>query len=102
MEYNMAKLERYIFGQAGPSLFTYLATHTVQEFLNEVKKKEFMLNPKQKNLIELNQGNKTDDWQYKVDRAKMLQRWKEIYRREEGIRQRERELGIGYVQDNSF
>lgn len=88
----MDRLERYIFGQAGPSIYTYLATHTVQQFLDEVKKNSGKINPKQQGLVELFMENKTDDWQYKHESELMLERWKAIYDREAEIAKREREL----------
>ena len=88
----MDRLERYIFGQAGPSIYTYLATHTVQQFLDEVKKNGGKINPKQQGLVDLFKENKTDDWQYKHESALMKDRWKAIYAREEEIGRREREL----------
>jgi hypothetical protein len=94
MEYNMERLERFIFGQGGPSLYTYLATHTVQEFLDEVSKYEEKVNPKQSNLIELYHDRKSDDWQYRQDRTKILEKYAELKEREWAIMKREMELDI--------
>lgn len=88
----MDRLERYIFGQAGPSIYTYLATHTVQQFLDEVKKAGAKINPKQQNLVDLFQDKKTDDWEYKRDNGLMLERWKKIYEREAKLHQYEDSL----------
>ena len=52
-EYNMMNLENFVFRQAGGAIWTYLETHTIEQFLAELKQQRpANLNPKYKNLIE--------------------------------------------------
>lgn len=51
-EYNMMNLENFVFKQAGGAIFTYLETHTIEQFLEMLKSRGVALNPKYKALIE--------------------------------------------------
>lgn len=51
-EYNMMNLENFVFKQAGGAIYTYLETHKIEQFLEELRNRGVALNPKYKSLIE--------------------------------------------------
>ena len=56
-EYNMLNLENFVFRQAGGAIWTYLETHTIEQFLAELKEQRpANLNPKYKAIIEQAKG----------------------------------------------
>ena len=50
-EYNMINLENFVFTQAGGAIYTYLETHTIEEFLSGLRCRGTQLNPKYAALI---------------------------------------------------
>lgn len=66
IEYNLCRLNRYVFGQAGNSIDTYIKCVGLVRFLEDLIKRETRLNAKQKYLIEqskllIEQGKPVDD-----------------------------------------
>lgn len=53
-EYNMMNLENFVFKQAGGAIFTYLETHSIEQFLDALKHRGVPLNAKYRALIERN------------------------------------------------
>ena len=85
----MDRLERYLFGQGGPSLYTYLETHNVQDFLDKVREYGEKVNPKQESLIEQFKENKTDDWRFQRENKVLIERLEQLRERERQLNQRE-------------
>ena len=52
IDYNLSRLNRYVFGQAGNSIDTYIKCVGLVQFLDDLVKRDSRLNPKQKYLIE--------------------------------------------------
>lgn len=52
IDYNLSRLNRYVFGQAGNSIDTYIKCVGLVGFLDDLIKRSSRLNPKQKYLIE--------------------------------------------------
>lgn len=52
VEYDYSKFENYLFNTCGSSIVTYLKTHTVDEFINELSQRNIKLNKRQQILVE--------------------------------------------------
>ena len=52
VEYDYSKFENYLFNTCGSSIITYLTTHTVDEFMNELSQRNIKLNKRQKILVD--------------------------------------------------
>ena len=50
-DYNMINLENFVFRQAGNAIYTYLETHTMEQFLEGLRSRGTQLNPKYKSLL---------------------------------------------------
>lgn len=50
-DYNMINLENFVFKQAGNAIYTYLETHTMEQFLEGLRSRGTQLNPKYKSLL---------------------------------------------------
>lgn len=66
IDYNLSRLNRYVLGQAGNSIDTYIKCVGLIRFLDDLVKRESRLNPKQKYLIEqskllIEQGKPVDE-----------------------------------------
>ena len=66
IDYNLCRLNRYVFGQAGNSIDTYIKCVGLVQFLDDLIRRESRLNPKQKYLIEqskllIEQGKPVDE-----------------------------------------
>lgn len=66
IDYNLCRLNRYVFGQAGNSIDTYIKCVGLVRFLDDLIKRQSKLNPKQRYLIEqskllIEQGKPVDD-----------------------------------------
>ena len=65
-DYNMINLENFVFQQAGNAIYTYLETHTMEQFLEGLRNRGTYLNPKYKSLLaqyglrRYNTGDKSD------------------------------------------
>lgn len=52
-DYNMINLENFVFQQAGNAIYTYLETHTMEEFLKGLRGRGTQLSPKYRSLLAL-------------------------------------------------
>lgn len=50
-DYNMINLENFVFKQAGNAIYTYLETHTMEQFLEGLRSRGTQLSPKYKSLL---------------------------------------------------
>jgi len=50
-DYNMMNLENFVIQQAGGAIYTYLETHTEEEFRKLIRQRGNQLNPKYKSLL---------------------------------------------------
>lgn len=50
-DYNMINLENFVFHQAGNAIYTYLETHTMEQFLKELRSRGTQLPQKYKSLL---------------------------------------------------
>lgn len=50
-DYNMINLENFVFKQAGNAIYTYLETHTMEQFLEGLRGRGTQLSPKYKSLL---------------------------------------------------
>lgn len=49
----MINLENFVFTQAGGAIYTYLETHTIEQFMNGLRHRSTQLNPKYQSLLAL-------------------------------------------------
>lgn len=52
VEYNYSKFENYLFNTCGSSIMTYLLTHTKEELVDELLKRNIKLNQHQQFLVD--------------------------------------------------
>ncbi|MCH5320862.1 MAG: replication initiation factor domain-containing protein [Eubacterium sp.] len=52
VEYDYSKFEEYLFNTCGSTIITYLKTHTVDEFINELSMRNIKLNKRQQILVD--------------------------------------------------
>lgn len=52
IEYDFSKLENYLFNTCGSSILTYLYTHSMDEFINELGQRDIKLNQRQQRLVD--------------------------------------------------
>lgn len=50
-DYNMINLENFVFKQAGNAIYTYLETHTMEQFMEGLRRRGTQLSPKYKSLL---------------------------------------------------
>lgn len=50
-DYNMINLENFVFKQAGNAIYTYLETHTMEQFMEGLRSRGTQLNLKYKSLL---------------------------------------------------